>query len=119
VTEHSDHGERAELLSDLAAVWSAATDELADEIISPQQRAYLRLTRLRAIVDHPAFRAGRLHTGFLEEHFAGASAAPCPPAEAFAAAAAALHRSPTAAPGGRTALAADAWTALGGWRLGR
>ncbi|MEU8259672.1 chromosomal replication initiator protein DnaA [Micromonospora sp. NPDC048999] len=40
--------------TDLAAVWSAATDELADEIISAQQRAYLRLTRLRAIVEDTA-----------------------------------------------------------------
>ncbi|PWU45460.1 chromosomal replication initiator protein DnaA [Micromonospora globispora] len=39
---------------DLAAVWAAATDELADEIISAQQRAYLRLTRLRAIVEDTA-----------------------------------------------------------------
>jgi chromosomal replication initiator protein len=39
---------------DLAAVWSATTDELADEIISAQQRAYLRLTRLRAIVEDTA-----------------------------------------------------------------
>jgi chromosomal replication initiator protein len=39
---------------DLAAVWTAATDELADEIISAQQRAYLRLTRLRAIVEDTA-----------------------------------------------------------------
>jgi chromosomal replication initiator protein len=54
VTEHKDHGERTELLGDLAAVWSAATDTLADEIISPQQRAYLRMTRLRAIVDDTA-----------------------------------------------------------------
>ncbi|PZG02266.1 chromosomal replication initiator protein DnaA [Micromonospora deserti] len=37
--------------TDLAAVWAATTDELADEIISAQQRAYLRLTRLRAIVE--------------------------------------------------------------------
>src|ERR687894_1443998 len=36
---------------DLAAVWTAATDELADEIVSAQQRAYLRLTRLGAIVE--------------------------------------------------------------------
>jgi chromosomal replication initiator protein len=42
------------LLSDLGAVWNAATDELADEIVSPQQRAYLRLTRLRAIVEDTA-----------------------------------------------------------------
>ncbi|GIJ59661.1 chromosomal replication initiator protein DnaA [Virgisporangium aurantiacum] len=39
---------------DLAAVWDAATDELADGIVSAQQRAYLRLTRLRAIVDDTA-----------------------------------------------------------------
>ncbi|MFD1325520.1 chromosomal replication initiator protein DnaA [Micromonospora sonneratiae] len=39
---------------DLAAVWMATTDELADEIVSAQQRAYLRLTRLRAIVEDTA-----------------------------------------------------------------
>ncbi|GAA3747677.1 chromosomal replication initiator protein DnaA [Micromonospora maritima] len=40
--------------NDLAAVWTATTEELADEIISAQQRAYLRLTRLRAIVEDTA-----------------------------------------------------------------
>jgi chromosomal replication initiator protein len=40
--------------TDLGAVWRAATDELADEIVSAQQRAYLRLTRLRAIVEDTA-----------------------------------------------------------------
>ncbi|MBX7269760.1 chromosomal replication initiator protein DnaA [Micromonospora sp. Llam7] len=40
--------------TDLAAVWTATTDDLADEIISAQQRAYLRLTRLRAIVEDTA-----------------------------------------------------------------
>ena len=39
---------------DLSGVWTAATDELADEIVSGQQRAYLRLTRLRAIVEDTA-----------------------------------------------------------------
>ncbi|MDG4763045.1 chromosomal replication initiator protein DnaA [Solwaraspora sp. WMMD406] len=39
---------------DLGAVWMATTDELADEIVSAQQRAYLRLTRLRAIVEDTA-----------------------------------------------------------------
>jgi chromosomal replication initiator protein len=39
---------------DLSAVWAAATEDLADEIVSPQQRAYLRLTRLRAIVEDTA-----------------------------------------------------------------
>jgi len=40
--------------TDLGAVWANATEEIADEIVSPQQRAYLRLTRLRAIVDDTA-----------------------------------------------------------------
>ncbi len=39
---------------DYAAVWSAATDLLNDEIVSQQRRAYLRLTTLRAIVDDTA-----------------------------------------------------------------
>jgi len=39
---------------DLGAVWLATTEELADEIVSAQQRAYLRLTRLRAIVEDTA-----------------------------------------------------------------
>ena len=53
MTDTSERGERSDLLQDLATVWTAATDELADEI-SPQQRAYLRLTRLRAIVEDTA-----------------------------------------------------------------
>src|SRR3954464_8658655 len=40
--------------SDLSTVWASATEELADEIASAQQRAYLRLTRLRAIVEDTA-----------------------------------------------------------------
>jgi chromosomal replication initiator protein len=39
---------------DLAAVWTAATETLNDEILSQQRRAYLRLTQLRAIVDDTA-----------------------------------------------------------------
>jgi acetyl/propionyl-CoA carboxylase alpha subunit len=74
--------------------------------------------RLRAIVDHPAFRGGALHTGFLDEHFAEAASAACPPAEAVAAAVAALQRAARTTPGGQAA-APDPWTALGGWRLGR
>nr|WP_239088105.1 chromosomal replication initiator protein DnaA [Planosporangium mesophilum] len=44
-------------VGELATVWAAATEELADEIVSPQQRAYLRLTRLRAIVEDTALLA--------------------------------------------------------------
>jgi chromosomal replication initiator protein len=42
---------------DLAAVWTGATEALNDEIISQQRRAYLRLTRLRAIIDDTALLA--------------------------------------------------------------
>jgi chromosomal replication initiator protein len=42
---------------DLAAVWIAATDEIADGTVSAQQRAYLRLTSLRAIVEDTALVA--------------------------------------------------------------
>jgi chromosomal replication initiator protein len=42
---------------DLGAVWTAAAEEVADGIASAQQRAYLRLTRLRAIVEDTALIA--------------------------------------------------------------
>jgi chromosomal replication initiator protein len=42
---------------DFAAVWTAATDLLNDEIVSSQRRAYLRLTTLRAIIDDTALLA--------------------------------------------------------------
>lgn len=41
-------------MSELEAVWQSAMDELRDEVVSPQQKAYLRLTRLRAIVEDTA-----------------------------------------------------------------
>src|SRR4029450_10245315 len=44
---------------DYAAVWSAATDLLNDEIVSSQRRAYLRLTTLRAIADATALLGAR------------------------------------------------------------
>jgi chromosomal replication initiator protein len=40
--------------ADLAAIWVGATEDIADEVVSPQQRAYLRETRLRAIVQDTA-----------------------------------------------------------------
>jgi chromosomal replication initiator protein len=41
----------------LTAVWVAATEELADETLSPQQRAWLRLTRPLALVEDTALIA--------------------------------------------------------------
>ena len=40
--------------TDLAAVWTSATDEVSEAFSSAQQRAYLRLTRLSRIVDDTA-----------------------------------------------------------------
>jgi 3-methylcrotonyl-CoA carboxylase alpha subunit len=76
--------------------------------------------RLRAIVDHPQFRAGALHTGFLEEHLREAASSRCPPAEAVAAAVAAVGQPDDRAAGaGQAGLgyAPDAWDALGARRL--
>ena len=77
--------------------------------------------RLRAILAHPAFRAGELHTGFLDEHLKDLPPASCPPLEAVAAAAAVLHLAVAsgrgASPSGGAATP-DPWSALGPWRLG-
>jgi chromosomal replication initiator protein len=42
---------------DLAAVWAAATEEFTDDTLSPQQRAWLRLTRPLALVEDTALIA--------------------------------------------------------------
>jgi 3-methylcrotonyl-CoA carboxylase alpha subunit len=82
------------------------------------------LARLRAIVEHPAFAAGDLHTGFIEEHLLAAAnqrselvPSPCPPLEAIAAVAAALSRRGDARAGARRP-GPDPWASLGAWRLG-
>jgi 3-methylcrotonyl-CoA carboxylase alpha subunit len=74
------------------------------------------LSRLQAIVGHPAFREGDLHTGFLDEHLREVAAPACPPPEAVAAAVAALQHT---RPGTRTAGISlpDPWASLGPWRL--
>jgi 3-methylcrotonyl-CoA carboxylase alpha subunit len=72
--------------------------------------------RLRAIVDHPAFRSGDLHTGFIDEHLGSPPPAAAPPDEALAAMAAALHAARPAS--GLPEAVADPWTELGSWRLG-
>jgi chromosomal replication initiator protein len=42
---------------DLAAVWAAATEDFTDDTLSPQQRAWLRLTRPLALVEDTALIA--------------------------------------------------------------
>jgi acetyl/propionyl-CoA carboxylase alpha subunit len=77
------------------------------------------LARLRAIVEHPAFAAGELHTGFVEEHLAELTQHPCPPPAAIAAAFAALRLARDGGKGGRAPDARrDPWTSLGPWRIG-
>jgi acetyl/propionyl-CoA carboxylase alpha subunit len=74
------------------------------------------LARLQAIVEHPAFAAGELHTGFVEEHLPDLTPHPCPPLLAIAAAAAALVR--TGERGRERRAVPDPWGSLGPWRLG-
>jgi 3-methylcrotonyl-CoA carboxylase alpha subunit len=75
------------------------------------------LALLQAVVGHPAFRKGELHTGFLDEHLRETRAPACPPPEAVAAAVAALHRS-RPDPRARAIFAPDPWASLGVWRIG-
>jgi acetyl-CoA carboxylase biotin carboxylase subunit len=75
------------------------------------------LSRLRAIVAHPAFVAGDLHTGFLEEHLREGNASGAPPPLAIAAALAALQSAKPAKGAGRAEVP-DPWTSVGPWRLG-
>jgi acetyl-CoA carboxylase biotin carboxylase subunit len=73
------------------------------------------LARLAAIVGHPAFAAGELHTGFVEEHLGELTQPAAPPPLALAALALAL-RGPRSPRGRRKA--PDPWGSLGPWRLG-
>jgi 3-methylcrotonyl-CoA carboxylase alpha subunit len=76
------------------------------------------LARLRAIVEHPAFAAGELHTGFVEEHLAELRASPCPPPEALAAAFAVLRHARDGRDGCVPNAPRDPWASLGPWRIG-
>jgi 3-methylcrotonyl-CoA carboxylase alpha subunit len=100
--------------------WGATRAESIERMADALRRTVVlgvvtNLERLQAIVDHPAFRRGDLHTGFLEEHLAGLERVSCPPADGLAAAAVALLRAPGNPRGARTA--ADPWQDLGPWRL--
>ena len=76
------------------------------------------LARLRAIVEHPAFAAGELHTGFIEEHLAAPARRRCPPPAAVAAVAAALSQRGAPGRGDGVRVAPDPWASRGPWRIG-
>jgi 3-methylcrotonyl-CoA carboxylase alpha subunit len=71
--------------------------------------------RLQAVLAHPAFERGELHTGFIEEHLSELTQERCPPPEALAAAVAAVSRQRR--PPARGRAVPDPWGSLGGWRL--
>ncbi|MEN3340036.1 MAG: 3-methylcrotonyl-CoA carboxylase alpha subunit [Acidobacteriota bacterium] len=66
------------------------------------------------VLDHPDFRAGRLHTGFIDQHLARLLATPDPPDEALAAAATGRPsvRAPSVA---GSPAAGDPWATLRRW----
>ncbi len=75
------------------------------------------LARLQAILAHQEFEAGRLHTGFIDEHLSELSRSGAPPGEALAAAALALETGSRTAMRAGAATATDPWASLGAWRL--
>jgi 3-methylcrotonyl-CoA carboxylase alpha subunit len=75
------------------------------------------LALLRAIVAHPAFRAGELNTSFLDTHLTSLPAPACPPPRVLAAAVAAAGTR-TARGSARATAAPDPWSRAGGWRMG-
>jgi acetyl-CoA carboxylase biotin carboxylase subunit len=69
------------------------------------------------LLDHPEVRAGRLHTGFIDEHIGELLGSLVegsdPPVEAIAAAA--VTRAPASPVHDRARAASDPWTTLSGW----
>jgi 3-methylcrotonyl-CoA carboxylase alpha subunit len=101
--------------------WGRERTESIERMAAALRRTALlgvvtNLARLQAIVAHPAFRAGALHTRFIDEHLRELTPERCPPAEGVAAAAAALFvaERPGGAPARRVP---DPWAALGARRL--
>jgi 3-methylcrotonyl-CoA carboxylase alpha subunit len=74
------------------------------------------LSRLLGILGHEAFRKGKLHTGFLEEHFRDKAREP-PPSLAFALVAAAQQLVGRRKEGAGGAPLRDPWDEVGPWRL--
>jgi acetyl-CoA carboxylase biotin carboxylase subunit len=105
VTAGADRGESIERMRD--ALWRTVVLGVVTN-----------LARLRAIVSHPAFEAGDLHTGFIEANLGELTPRPCPPPAAVAALAAVLERPTSGAGGAGRPPVPDPWARLGPWRLG-
>jgi 3-methylcrotonyl-CoA carboxylase alpha subunit len=103
--------------------WGASRSESVARMADALTRAVAlgvttNLSRLRAILAHPAFLAGDLHTGFLEQHWSEPTPPAGPPPVALAAAATALRSGSRPAPGPAPPPSTDTWARIGGWRLG-
>ena len=105
--------------------WGATRAEAIDRSVQALSRLAVLGPRtnaefLRAVLDHPRFREGRLSTSFLDEEFAPPWRAPAPADgdRAIAAAAAwlALGGASSSANGGAAAANPTPWAALPGWR---
>jgi acetyl/propionyl-CoA carboxylase alpha subunit len=75
------------------------------------------LALLRAIVGHPEFAAGALHTGFIDDNLADLPRPECPPARILSAALTASRRR-VGGVGGNGKAIPDPWQEAGAWRLG-
>jgi len=101
------------------AVWAGTRGEAIDRMIRALAEYDVGGIRtnigfFRQILDDPEFRAGNLHTGFVDEFF-GRTAPPAPPPElaAVAALAAALRTTAEAAPAPEPALRSSRWLDAG------
>jgi acetyl-CoA carboxylase biotin carboxylase subunit len=72
------------------------------------------ITFLISVLEHPAFREGHLHTGFVDEHLAGLLQK-ADPGEHVLAAAAFARSTPEKSGSDRSTQAADPWSDLRGW----
>jgi acetyl-CoA carboxylase biotin carboxylase subunit len=72
---------------------------------------------LIAVLEHRAFAAGAVHTGFVDDHLEELASLPAPPIEALAAAAAAPSRERLSdgSPGGPARRTPEPWERLTGW----
>jgi acetyl-CoA carboxylase biotin carboxylase subunit len=69
---------------------------------------------LMRTLDHPAFRSGNTHTGFIDEHLADLTSREPAPAAAFAAAGA-VHGPAPAAGRSSEVRVSDPWSTIAGW----
>jgi 3-methylcrotonyl-CoA carboxylase alpha subunit len=103
-------------------VWSPTRDEAIEKLLAAFRRFVIlgvttNASFLSRVLDHAEFRAGRLHTYFLEEHGLVAAARDDPPIEALALAAwAARNGQVRAATTNCETPALDPWSAAGPWR---